>query len=226
MARNIHSSRQVSSGCTASVSAVEFALARADAVHTVANVQRRASAWVASCFASSSSTQVSPGAPACVAMCRPVAAGANTGSAAQREAPTRIAASVYVDWSSSASSLLAMPASASNASLPATSTSLDVTTGRPAVGVPASTTRRRLSSNASADHTPAWRMRMRLRMYGGRSATGTRASRSARAWSICQRCSGGVMAAMQSWRVNARAARAACCGVGDNANTWRNASPS
>ena len=109
---------------------------------------------------------------------------------------------------------------------PAASPSLAPTVGRPPVGAPASTARRRLSSNASAAHTPAWRMRTRLRRYAGRPFVGTRASSSARAWSICQRCSGGVMSAMQSWRVSASAARADCSGVGDSAKTWRKASPS
>ena len=57
-------------------------------------------------------------------------------------------------------------------------------------------------------------------------AMGTRASRSARAWSICQRSRGGVMSAMQSWRVSASAARADCSGVGASASAWRYASPS
>ena len=73
-------------------------------------MQRRASGALASCFASTSRTQVWPGSPGVVASDSAPAPrrGAALESAAQRDALTRIAAASKPAWSSSVSSLLSI----------------------------------------------------------------------------------------------------------------------
>src|SRR5262247_3140249 len=85
--RKIQSSRQLSVGCTASESEVPSRLSVAEAVQTSPYVQRFASGRRTSFLASTSSTQVSPDAPAAVTMPGFLsAATVPPGSAAQREA--------------------------------------------------------------------------------------------------------------------------------------------